>query len=162
MVFLDLKISFISDNLSELYILPTFQWCFAIRCSKCYTDHPKEIYFSEKEEFAITNSKGTANFVFKCKECNSMSSINVYEKSNRKIKCSEGKGEGILATFECRGCELTKWIISDEGFYALALESDKIFDNVDLNDVWMDYDEKSKGNCMIDEFRHEIVKNKNL
>ena len=162
MVFLDLKLTFLSDNVSELYITSSFEWCFMIRCSNCYTDNPKEIYFMENSEFDIKNSRGTANFIMKCKECSKDCSINVYEKSPRKIDCSDGKGMGVLATFECRGCELIKWIIPNEGIFAKALESDKVFDNVDLNDTWMDFDEKSKGNCSIDEAKFEILKNKNL
>jgi len=98
----------------------------------------------------------------KCKECGKDCSINIYDKSSRKIACSEGKGMGVLATFDCRGCELTNWITPNEGIFAKALESDKIFENLDLNDVWMDFDEKSKGNCSIEEFKFEIVRNKNL
>lgn len=162
MVFLDLKISFISDNISQIYILPSFEWYFMIRCTNCQTDHPKEIYFSETSEFSMKKSRGSANFIMKCKDCNKDCTINVYEKSSRKIDCSDGKGNGILATFDCRGCELRKWVVGGEGIFAKALESDKIFENVDLTDVWMDFDEKSKGNCMIDELRHEIIRNKNL
>ena len=162
MVYIDLNVSFLSENLSELFILPSFEWCFMIRCSNCQTVHSKEIYFEETSESSIKNSKGTANFVFKCKECGKESSINVYEKSPRKIDCSQGKGRGVLATFDCRGCELMKWIICNEGIFARGLETNKVFENVDLSDVWMDFDEKNKENCMIEEFKHEFIRNKNL
>ena len=162
MVYIDLKLSFLSDNLSEIFILPSFEWCFMIRCSHCHTDHPKEIYFTENMEVDIKNSKGTANFLMKCKECNTFSTINVYQKSYRKINCSTGKGIGILATFDCRGCELIKWIVGNEGIFAKGLESDTLFENIDLTDLWTDYDEKSKGNVLIEEFQHEFLRNQNL
>lgn len=162
MVYFDLKVSIVSDNISEIFLGPSFEWCFRIRCSNCHTDHPNEIYFSESLQFEVKNSKGTANFVMKCKECSKDCSINVYEKSPKRIDCSEGKGQGILATFDCRGCELINWVIPSEDVFARSLESDTIFENVDLNDVWMDYDEKSKGNCSLEGLTHQITRNKTL
>lgn len=158
MVFLDLRISFLSENVSELFVSPKYTWIFKLRCTSCQTDHPKSVFFDETSEFQMKNSKGTANFLIKCKECSKDASISIFQKFT--VSCKDGsKTQATLAVFECRGCELTEWSVNSEGLCAKSLESGKIFENIDISDVWMEFDEKSQGNCSIDEFSYEIVRN---
>jgi hypothetical protein len=35
-----------------------------------------------------------------------------------------------------------------------------MFDQVDLTDTWMEYDEKTQNNCMIDNFKYEFQRSK--
>jgi hypothetical protein len=55
-----------------------------------------------------------------------------------------------LATFECRGIEPLTW--NCQGLQVIS-ESGESFNDVDLTDTWVDYDEKLGANCLIDNFK---------
>jgi hypothetical protein len=42
-----------------------------------------------------------------CKNCKKNMQINYYDKSHLQIECKNDKSKGTLATFECRGVEIT-------------------------------------------------------
>jgi hypothetical protein len=146
MVVLDLIIKIISENVQELKIdSDSFIWNFTIECGHCFTVQPNEIYFTINDEVEMQKGHGTANFMMKCKECKKSMTVGINNKSNKSpyiIVCESGNDEGVLSSFECRGCTLKTWI-PREGITFEAKESGTIFNEIDLSDVWCDYDEKT-------------------
>lgn len=163
MVYFDLIVRIISENITETRINgPCFEWYFNITCTHCKTEQPNEIYFTLKDEIELPSGHGTTNFVMSCKECKRSMTIKIYEKSSFKINCESGNSEETLATFDCRGCELVKWI-PREGIEVEAIDTGKVFENVNIMDVWCDYDENAQVTCSIlEQVQYKIEKNKNL
>lgn len=144
MVFLDLYVRLISENIKLLKVDPSnYIWNFTVECSHCHTEQPNEIYFSMNDEVEMQKGHGSANFSMKCKECKKLFYITVEKKSKFKIECETGNDEGVLATFECRGGILKKWF-PREGISVEATDSETQFDDVDVNDIWCGYDEATK------------------
>jgi hypothetical protein len=161
MVFLDLIVKIVSENIQSLKVNPdSFNWIFCIECSSCKSIQPNDINFSLIDQFEMQKGHGYANFIMNCKECKKNMNISIHDKSNFYITCENGNDEGVLATFECRGCELKKWIPQD-GIILEANESNTNFNDVDITDVWMGYDEISNINCsLLEPCEWRIEKNK--
>lgn len=64
----------------------------------------------------------------------------------------------VLATFEVRGADLVTW--NCQNLKVQAGDSKTVFEEVDLTDTWMEYDEETKNNCMIDNFKAAFVRSK--
>lgn len=149
MVAFDLMIRLVTDNIKQLTINhETFTWYFFIQCTHCKSNQPNEIYFTSSDQHEMQKGHGVANFLMKCKECKRSMSISINEKSHFKIECETGNDEGKLASFDCRGCELIKWI-PKEGLTFEAVESGYIFEDVDISDVWCGYDEIAQITCTL-------------
>ena len=163
MVFLDLILKVISENLKELRLDEAeFHWYFVIQCTQCKDDHSNEIYFSLNDEVEMTKGHGSANFIMACKSCKMTMSIAVHKKSKLVISCENGNNEETFASFDCRGCELKKWI-PKEGIILESLESGNCFENVDINDIWCEYDDDAKVNCsLLEPVEYRFQKNKNF
>lgn len=160
MVVLDLMLRIIGENVKEIRVhREEFIWYFKIKCSECKTEQPSEIYFKSNDEMEKDNGPGTANFLMKCKNCKKAMSLDFLNKSPLNIDCESEKA-GLFASFDCRGCEITKWI-PKEGIELIAAETDTIFTDVDITDVWMGYDESNGQNCFLHEpVEINIVKNR--
>ena len=163
MVFYDLIIRLVSENIKEIRIKDCdFEWYFTLKCVSCKEEQPNEIYFSSSDEKEMQKGYGIANFIMNCKYCSKTMSISTYNKSKLYVSCENGNDEDILASFDCRGCEITGWI-GKEGFIILSLESEKCFDDVNLNDVWCEYDEIAGINCsLLEPVSFRIERNKSL
>jgi hypothetical protein len=149
MVLLNLKLKIISDKIKEILIeeIYSYTWCFKIECSHCFTEHQNEVYFTEQDEVENEKGHGTTNFMMKCKNCTRLLKIGINNKSNKTpyvIDCENGNDEGILCTFECRGCILKTWT-PKEGILIKALETDTIFKDIDITNEWTEYDEANGG-----------------
>jgi hypothetical protein len=146
MVVFNLVLKIISENIKELSVDPeSFEWGFNIKCSHCFTEQPNTIYFTSQDQEEMQKGHGSANFIMKCKDCKKQISIAIYNKNVKQpfvINCESGNDEGVLCSFECRGCNLEKWSYKSD-FIVEAIESGTIFKNVEISDVWADYDEKS-------------------
>jgi hypothetical protein len=141
MVFLDLVIRAITENIKELRVDPsTFTWHFTIECNHCHIEHSNEIYFTQNDEVEMQKGHGTANFFMKCKECQRPIYIEINKKSPFNLQCETGNDEGVLAIFECRGGVLKKWI-PREGIIIEAIDSGTNFEDVEVSDIWCEFDE---------------------
>ena len=69
----------------------------------------------------------------------------------------DGHNEGLLAEFEVRGLELINWHPDAEGFYIKCAESGAKIDDIDQLDGFVDLDEESGLNVIIEtlDFRIE-------
>jgi len=161
MVFLDVIVHAITENISNISVKENFEWMFKLKCTQCYTDQPNEITLSDKEQFEMAKGKGLTNFLMKCKDCSNLLSITIYEKSTKRINCENGNDEATLCTFECRGCEIYSWNPC-EGIIVESTEG-TIFNDVDIRTgEWTDWDEKAKVFSTLISLDHRIEKNKNL
>lgn len=151
MVILDLKLKVISQSLQELRVNPDiYTWIFTLECTQCKSPQPNEIYFSLKDQIEMTKGHGTANFMMSCKECKKTMYVSIFNaaKNTFSINLESGYDEGVLAQFDCRGC-IIKSFIPKEGIAVVASDTGTVFENVDITDVWMDYDEAQGVNCSI-------------
>ena len=159
MVVLDLIIRVVSENIKSLKAADDFRFYFIIECTQCKTEHPNEIYFSSSDDMEMPKGHGVANFMMTCKECKKGMSI-ANHKSKMEISCENGNDEDVFASFDCRGCELKKWI-PKLGLILESNESEKCFEDVDISDVWCEYDEIGKVSCSLFEIvAHRFEKKK--
>ena len=75
----------------------------------------------------------------KCKMCQFVVNLTLVKSPDHAAITNKTKNV-LLAQFECRGCELIKW--NPQNLFVKS-ESDQIFENVDLTDVWVEYDDKT-------------------
>ena len=161
MVFFDVIIHAITENIDKICVTENFEWLFKIKCTLCYKDQPNEISLSEVKQFETEKQKSLTNFIMKCKDCKNMMTITVYEKSAKRLNCEGGNDEGVFASFECRGCEITSWNPC-EGVFVESLEG-TVFSDVDIRvEGWSDWDEKAKVFCTLTSLQHKIEKSKDL
>jgi len=109
----------------------------------------KEIAFMENEKVEGKTTKDMVSLKMKCKFCGRDITINMHPSSKKSIECKDGENVGVLAVFDCRGCDLLKWV-PKQGISAVAAETGTAFPEVDFSDIWTDYDEVSKKNCLIE------------
>ncbi len=161
MGFFDVLIKAECENVQSLKINPDFDWVFSIQCSHCHETHPNNINFSSTDEVEMTKSHGTCNFLMNCKNCSKSMTINTYDKSAFIVDVSNQE-EGTLATFECRGCEIIEWTPL-EGIILVGEDSGTCFEDVDIRDVWMEYDEKTGAMCqLLEAVEFRIERNKKI
>lgn len=118
-----------------------FQWCFDFSCSKCH-EVSGSVSFRGIDEVEISNSRGTANLVMKCKFCKSEGTVEIIQKSLQPF-IEDQPGFQALVALECRGFEPSKWFPVDK-FTAEGTETLTRFEDIDLNDDFCDYDEKNQ------------------
>lgn len=141
-----------------------FNWMFKIKCLSCHEEHSNWIGIDATEQRQLSNSRGEANFVWKCSFCKRESSINFDESFSRSkaLYTAENSDEqkfAPLAVLECRGCEITAF--DPKGVWQCkGIESGTVFDEVELSlsepDGWTDYDEKSSVPVSVMEFESKI------
>jgi hypothetical protein len=156
MVVQNLKIRVISENIKLLKIEPSsYQWSFSIECSQCQSLQPNDVYFSTYDEVEMQKGHGTANFMMKCKECKKIMTVQILKNSQFTIDCESGNEEAIFACFDCRGCILKKWN-PGEGIILQSLNSSEYFENVDITDVWCEYDKTNTPCSLLEPVQIEI------
>ena len=154
MVYYDLFLKVDGDNVFSIHLPGTnYEWAISVKCS---CDEVHNCNFTAEDEIESDKGKGNFNFYKKCKECKSHISLTFYEKSRGWIKCNNGFE--LFANFDCRGCTPIDWIPSN-GFL-IKTESETIFDNVELNEDWCEYDEKSQQSCLITGYESKFERNK--
>ena len=97
----------------------------------------------------MKGSRGEANFVMSCKECKREFSISLIEDSVKEISCEKDYTCEPFAMFDCRGCEPQSWDSKGQ-LSAEAVESGTVFHEIDLSDLWNDYDEITQNNVIIE------------
>ncbi|KAI9293651.1 DUF866-domain-containing protein [Neoconidiobolus thromboides FSU 785] len=121
-----------------------FTWFFKVECTSCHEVNPKWVGITKNEEIELSNSRGSANLVIKCKFCKRESSCS-YDTSQKiqPYSMENNNQYQIITTLECRGLEIVAWQPRDD-FIAFGVESNIKFEDIDLTDgEWADYDEKA-------------------
>jgi hypothetical protein len=147
MVFIQIICKLTATGIKELKIPDYYDWRFIISCGHCKEEHGKEITFNSKDEVEMSKGHGVANFKMTCKNCNKLMTI-ALDTAKSSFTYNLEDDEGRIATFECRGCTLVKWLPEP---LILEAESGFVFEDVDVTDNWCGYDEKSGQSCLIEE-----------
>lgn len=84
-----------------------FQWSFKLLCTKCH-EKSERVNFRQVDEIEIPNSRGTSNFVMKCKFCDSLGTVDIVPKSLLSFD-SDKIGFQTLCIIEGRGYEPIEW-----------------------------------------------------
>eukprot|EP00742_Colponemidia_sp_Colp-10_P006956 GILJ01007465.1.p1 GENE.GILJ01007465.1~~GILJ01007465.1.p1 ORF type:complete len:189 (-),score=19.99 GILJ01007465.1:120-659(-) len=135
------------DGVTELLVEDDARWYFKISCSSCNEESENEVYFTKLDQMEMTGSRGSANFVFKCKFCKRESSVDIVPNSAKAYTAQDSGKFKPFISLECRGCEPTVWIPRD-GFSLKGESSGTRFSDVDLTaGDWSDFDE-SAGNAV--------------
>jgi hypothetical protein len=58
------------------------------------------------------------------------------------LECGAGLAKGRFAILDCRGCVPKRWLPRNQ-LSARSEDSDTVFTDIDLTDLWSDYDEKT-------------------
>lgn len=135
-----------------------YEWSFKFECTKCHEIGDNFVSFTSQDVTQITNSRGEANLVMKCKFCSSQGNASViagpfaYTIDNSEEKTT-------LLALECRGIEPVEFEPRDE-WTAKGTESDTTFDiNMSENEFY-DYDEKASTEVTIEEVEYSFVASK--
>eukprot|EP00806_Schmidingerella_arcuata_P003851 Macronucleus_4492.p1 GENE.Macronucleus_4492~~Macronucleus_4492.p1 ORF type:complete len:168 (+),score=33.81 Macronucleus_4492:1-504(+) len=160
---LSLQIRATLENLAGIKITPDSDWNFKVKCTNCQELSDNVIYFNLVEKVEIQGSRGTASFIYKCKNCGRSGNIDYVENSLGKYMAEHSEQWLTIATFECRGLEPAEFF-PGTSFSALSSASDTMFgaeggrDPIDLSDGdWADYDEDGEESVGIYEFSSQFV-----
>ena len=123
MVKLTLQICCNLENLHQLYLPESAEWYVRTKCSNCQ-EESERVYFNLNDKVEMFGSKGTANYVAKCKLCERTGSLEYCVNTLKKYSSSDVFAN--LATFECRGLEPFEFFPGDK-FVAESTESDEVF-----------------------------------
>lgn len=139
------------ENIEKVNLPSDYEWAFTIMCTHCHYTHDKKIYLSLGNLVPGKNDRSEFHFYMKCKECKYDQSISILPKGSPYSVSVAGaaKAKGTLAKFECRHVEIKTWHMEDN-IHATGYESSTVFEDIDLNDCWCDFDEKSNQNVMIE------------
>uniref|UniRef100_A0A915LBX8 Uncharacterized protein n=1 Tax=Romanomermis culicivorax TaxID=13658 RepID=A0A915LBX8_ROMCU len=134
------------ENVTNLQpeFVSSYRWHLKFCCSRCKETSDRWNYVSIDEILEIPGSRGTANFVEKCKFCDCQNSLSILSESFEPyvFECSNQWRKMIV--FECRGLEPTDF--EPRGIWvANSVESSSKFEHIDLNEKeWADFDEKAQ------------------
>lgn len=85
-----------------------FQWSFKLTCTKCHERTQDPVNFRAVDQVEMSNSRGSANLVMKCKFCKNEGTVDIVPKSLQSFN-SEKRGFQTLCIIEGRGFEPTEW-----------------------------------------------------
>eukprot|EP00667_Euglena_gracilis_P024927 EG_transcript_28957 len=157
MVKLDVCIKADLENITDLSLPGDTRWYFNVVLEGEEGDE-KEIYLVPREELEIPNSKGTCCFTIKSKFSKNQGTI-TFLKTDSYNEEDSGKMKAI-GTFDCRGCELTKFF-PRSGFEASSTKSSAKYKDIDLSEGdWAEYDERANESVMISSVETEICRAK--
>ena len=141
-------------NISEIYPCPGRDWNMKLQCSKCKEETENYINVDETVEMD-TGTGGLAGSVYKCKFCRATTTItidnsvisskhhsNAYGYFSTEFSTTNktlGYKDNSIVAFEIRG-SVPISIELDNKWCAIGLNSNTIFNEVDLTDYWADYD----------------------
>lgn len=74
----------------------------------------------------MENSRGKANYVYKCKMCERTGSVEYQINTCKLYMADKNEDWQTVASFDCRGCELIEFIPAN-GFGTLGIESNTPF-----------------------------------
>ncbi|KAL0209040.1 hypothetical protein P9112_011627 [Eukaryota sp. TZLM1-RC] len=139
-------------------------WTFVIKCSNCGQVHDSPVEVDITREEQVPGSRGSANFILKCRGCSRTSSIShvgsqIKNKDKLDEICTKNKFDPaeLNGVFECRGFDIEEWLLGP-GFICTS-ESDQQL-HADLTEgMWADVDETGTS-CFIEQPEVSIVKAK--
>ncbi|KAJ3323868.1 hypothetical protein HDV06_006457 [Boothiomyces sp. JEL0866] len=149
------------SNITDLRIknIDEFEWNFKLMCTNCHENNDTVVTLKASDEVEQHNSRGVANLVMKCKFCKKEGTLDI-EKPTLKSYHVESNGKfQPLVVIEGRGWEPVEWILKN-GFAAEGEESGTAFDDIALDEDWVEYDEKQGESVEIMNIEYNVTKAK--
>lgn len=110
------------------------------------------------ESQPIKGSRGSANFVSKCKLCGRENSLDIIKESIAEYNAEDSNQMKKIVAFDCRGVEPTDFS-PRTGFYCEGVESPTKFTDIDLSEKdWCDYDESTQQSVGVYEVTSQFIK----
>ncbi|RPB23991.1 hypothetical protein L211DRAFT_824455 [Terfezia boudieri ATCC MYA-4762] len=132
-----------------------FYYMFKVECTSCREVHLNWIGVSRFDSNEISGSKGDANFVWKCKNCQRQSFASIKSEPMPYIAQSPPKPQNLLL-IECRGCEF-KEFKAEGDWLATGEKTGTKFSGIKLEEnEWYDYDEKAGKEVSIKDIKWEV------
>ncbi|KAK9472327.1 uncharacterized protein V1510DRAFT_417937, partial [Dipodascopsis tothii] len=148
-----------ADDESEPYA-----YTFKVQCTSCREVHPNEVFFNRFDTYELSGSRGTANFVWKCKACRreaSASFVLQATKGKAAVRAynadDSGKPQPVV-DIETRGLELVEFLAAGN-WICKGAESGTPFTDVSMDEgEWFDYDEKAGEEVSVTDVVWDIVR----
>merc|ERR1711988_1583990 len=135
-----------------------FRWYLKLKCLNCGEETKSWVYLCLLESQPIKGSRGSANFVSKCKLCGRENCVDIVKDTYAEYNAEDSNQLKTIAVFDCRGLEPTDFS-PRTGFCCEGAESSTKFTDVDLSEKdWSDYDETSQQAVGIYEVTSSFVK----
>jgi hypothetical protein len=146
-----------TTNVAEVSPSPDCLLHFTVTCSSCNEVNASPITVDPNDKVDMQGSRGTSNFVFKCKFCKRESSANILSVNKWTFS---GNDWQTMVIVECRGLEFTRWFPNNP--FTVTSSGGSTFNDVDLSDEdgWVDYDEKVGEEVSIMDISHRFTKTK--
>ncbi|CAO3598529.1 unnamed protein product [Absidia cylindrospora] len=130
------------ENVTNLVPTDDYEWHFKIECGSCHEVDENWISFNRQDEYDMSNSRGQANLVMRCKFCKRESTAQ-FDPSSKVVSYNDSGKFQKMAVFDVRGLELVDFSPRDT-WLAKGTETGTSFDDIDLLEgEWADYDEKA-------------------
>lgn len=157
MVKLAVQISTQLENLAELKPADDCDFHFKVKCTSCNEVTDKWVVVNRQESFDQSGSRGTANFVYKCKLCSREGSMDFDKSVPYRAYTEDDCGQfHTIAVLDCRGLEPVEYE-PREGWTAAAANSKIRWNDVDLTEKdWTEYDEKAAEPVSVTELETRI------
>jgi len=154
-LYLTADLSGVSELRPQDQVDSPYYYTFKVVCSSCREPNPSYVGLNRFEEHDLSSSRGTANFVWRCKNCKRESSATLKGEPASYQITSPPQAQKIIE-FDCRGCEFTDFR-PDGDWACQGEESGTVFSGLDLQDgEWFDYDEKAGTEVSITDVKWEI------
>ena len=156
------------ENLKQIEIPADAEWYFKTKCNTCQ-EESGIIFFNLVDKVEMEGSRGTANYIAKCKGCKRPGSIDYCKNSLRpyefyyidnKVEYKNEEWQPI-ATFECRGAELIEFFpgtsFSGRGLKDTPFGTAGGEEPLDLQEGdWAGYDEDADESVGVYEFKSRL------
>ncbi|EGG15730.1 DUF866 family protein [Cavenderia fasciculata] len=154
MVRLSLSLTAETEEIKNIFPCSDKVWFFKIKCSNCLTVSDKFIGIDPAEQIEI--GKSTVNLSMKCKSCTRENSVTIEPALSIQDREIESGQKIEMARFDCRGLELEEFDPRDA--WMVISTSGKTYKDVDLDEDWSEYDERSSSSLTILDISSDITK----
>jgi len=147
------------ENLTNLRpVGDDFRWYVKMKCSNCGETSDHWQYVTLEETHEIPNSRGSANYIQKCKLCSRQSSLDIMKESLGRYDYEKNDKWQPIVVFECRGIEPVDFD-PRIGWAAEGAETNTRFKDINLSEKdWAEYDEKASEAVGVYELEHRFVR----
>ena len=145
---LNLEIKALLENVTNLQAGSSdYRYHMKVQCGKCGEMLNKSfVYVCADDEVDVPGGKGGANFVCKCKLCNSSGSISIVPKSQLTYTADDGDTWKKFVSFESRGITPVEFSLNGGTGLTCTGVSDNNptkFDELEFEEDYLgDFDEK--------------------
>ena len=127
------------EGVAEVRAQADMRWFFRVQCSNCGEENDREIYLHGNEDVQDEGSRGSFNFIMKCKGCSKSVTLNLLHKSVSAYTDSENFQR--IAQVDARGLRVLAWRTS-QGLNAYC-QSGRVFEDINVEEAdWTEYDEE--------------------